>query len=108
IERIEHGVRNECRVVQRSQLGQPNSIGESALDIDRDSEGEPGLSYAPHASQRKEPRAGEQALDLGQLLAPPDEAGDPRRYVMQAALRSGSAHISGLLVGHHTAFRRML
>jgi hypothetical protein len=75
-ERRSDRLRNKGRIGQRSQLDQPDPVGVALQDVRGYLERQPGLAGPTGSDDRQQRRGPEQALDLGHLLLPPDEAGE--------------------------------
>src|SRR5262249_12443456 len=77
----EHGLRDQERIVDRRQGDEPGAIRQAARQVGGGAKREPGLASSPAPRERQQSGRGQQPLDLGQLVAPADEAGELRRQV---------------------------
>jgi hypothetical protein len=83
-----HGPLHESRVGQRREFHQPRTVFEPSRQIARRHQGQSGFAAPSRAGERKQAAVLQQSLDLGQLLLPPDEAGELQRQVVGRTLRN--------------------
>jgi hypothetical protein len=80
-------------VADRRERDEPGTVGESAGQVRGGPDREPRLADAPASRQDQEPGGGQQVLDLGQLTAPADEAGQLGRPVARPVPGCPSRHL---------------
>jgi hypothetical protein len=96
IQRVQGGVDEQRGIVERNQLDQADAARESSRQLGSRALGQARLAAAAGAGQRQQPGALEEAFDLGQLAAAPDEAGhlsrQPGGWVLPARVATQPQH----------------
>jgi hypothetical protein len=67
-------VTDQGRIVDRAELDGVHPAGERTPDLSRQPQRQPGLPHPADAHQGDQPGAGEQALELGELVTATDKA----------------------------------